>query len=402
MAMGSEQMEIYIMRASTESKRRRSRGFTLIASLLMMLLLSGIAIGLMMMVNTEGKVGGTDMQNNLAYHAAEGGIEKMYSDLTAVFQNAQSPAPSVICGVGASGNQPSMVGVTWTQYSVMPGSNQTTTGGAACPSSLTTTWGQVNAGQNKNLWAQVIPVNMLVTAQMLGGQEVSMARTAQVALIPVFQFGVFSESDLSFFSGQNLDFAGRVHTNGDLYPEVSNGSTLVFHDNVSAYGNIVRTQLANGFDSTSAYNGNVFVSTVTGPTGCPAAGTAPAASSTCIMMATPNHSSPYGDGSVTGAGSPNAQSGANYNSANWGSFSSSTASQIVNGNYGSQTTPGTGATRLSMPFVSGTTLPNELIRQPQSTDTTTLSQSREYNMAEIHVLLADDPADLPGGASDSN
>src|ERR1039458_5762126 len=225
MAMGSEEMGIDITKACrTKSKSRRSRGFTLIASLLMMLLLSGIAIGLMMMVNTEGKVGGTDMQNNLAYHAAEGGIEKMYSDLTAVFQNAQTPAPSVICAVGASGNQPSMVGVTWTQYSVMPGSTQSST----CPSSLTTTWGQVNAGQNKNLWAQVIPVNMLVTAQMLGGQEVSMVRTAQVALIPVFQFGVFSESDLSFFSGQNLDFAGRVHTNGDLYPEVSNGNTLVF------------------------------------------------------------------------------------------------------------------------------------------------------------------------------
>src|ERR1017187_7548381 len=400
MAMGSEEMEIDIKKAcSTRSKTRRSRGFTLIASLLMMLLLSGIAIGLMMMVNTEGKVGGTDMQNNLAYHAAEGGIEKMYSDLTAVFQNAQAPAPSVICAVGASGNQPSMVGVTWTQYSVMPGSNQTTTGGAACPSSLTATWGQVNAGQNKDLWAQVIPVNMLVTAQMLGGQEVSMARTAQVALIPVFQFGVFSESDLSYFSGQPLDFAGRVHTNGDLYPFVTGGNPLTFHANVSAYGNIVRTQLPNGLDATSAYNGAVYVSTGTGA-GCLSPPTA--ATSTCILMATNSTTSPYGDGSVTGAGSPNAQSGANYNSANWGPFSSSTASEIINGNYGSQTTPGTGATRLSMPFVSGTTLPNELIRQPQSTDTTTLSQSREYNMAEIHVLLADDPADLPGGASDSN
>jgi Tfp pilus assembly protein PilX len=399
MAMGSEEMGIDITKAcSTKSKSRRSRGFTLIASLLMMLLLSGIAIGLMMMVNTEGKVGGTDMQNNLAYHAAEGGIEKMYSDLTAVFQNAQAPTPSVICGVGAAGNQPSMVGVTWTQYSVMPGSNQSTTGGATCPTSLTATWGQVTAGQNKNLWAQVIPVNMLVTAQMLGGQEVSMVRTAQVALIPVFQFGVFSESDLSYFSGQPLDFAGRVHTNGDLYPFVTGGNTLTFHADVSAYGNIVRTQLPNGLDATADYNGAVYVSKGTGA-GCLSPPTG--ATSTCILMATNSTSSPYGDGSVTGAGSPKAQSGANYNSANWGPFSTSTASQMINGNYGSQTTPGTGAARLSMPFVSGTTLPNELIRLPQSTDTTTLTQSREYNMAEIHVLLADDPADLPGGASDT-
>src|SRR6202034_4682109 len=98
-----------------------AKGFTLIASLLMLLLLSGLAIGLLMMVNTEGKVGGTDLQNNLAFHAAEGGIEKMASDLNATFQNAQSPTPAQICAVSATGNQPSLVGLNWTQYSVMPG-----------------------------------------------------------------------------------------------------------------------------------------------------------------------------------------------------------------------------------------------------------------------------------------
>ena len=44
--------------------------------------------------------------------------------------------------------------------------------------------------------------------------------SAQVALIPVFQFGVFSESDLSFHSGANFDMAGPLHTNADLYPFV--------------------------------------------------------------------------------------------------------------------------------------------------------------------------------------
>ena len=52
-----------------------SKGFTLIATLMLLLIMSGIAIGLLMMVNTEGKVGSQDTQNNLAFHAAEGGIE---------------------------------------------------------------------------------------------------------------------------------------------------------------------------------------------------------------------------------------------------------------------------------------------------------------------------------------
>ena len=56
----------------------------------------------MMMVNTEGKVGGTDLQNNLAFHAAEGGIEAMYANLSAVIQNVQVPTAAQICGVGST------------------------------------------------------------------------------------------------------------------------------------------------------------------------------------------------------------------------------------------------------------------------------------------------------------
>lgn len=378
-----------------KSTRRHSRGFTLIASLLMLLLLSGIAIGLMMMVNTEGKVGGTDLQNNAAYHSAEGGIEKMGSDVASTFSNAQSPTAAQICALSAAAYQPTLPGVTWKDYQVTPGQV-----GAACPTSMTTNWGQiVGNGQNKNLWAQIIPVNMLATAAEPSGQEVSMMRSAQVALIPVFQFGVFSEGDLSFFSGGNLDFVGPIHTNGDLYPEVGPGSTLTFHSKVSAFGNIVRTQLPNGYSTATAYNGNVFIPTVDGAGGCPTPGTA---SATCKLMATPTASSPYGDGSVTGAGSVSAQTSSTYNASNWNPFASSTNYELVNGNYGSTSPVGTGGTKLSLPFVSGTTLPNEIIRRPQPGDTVALTQSREYTLAQIRVLLSDDPAELPGGSSDAN
>lgn len=161
--MGNDTTESYDMK----SRQRHTRGFTLVASLLMLLVLSGLAIGLMMMVSTEGKVGGTDLQNNVAFHSAEGGIEKMASDLNAVFKNAQAPLPSQICGVGSTANQPVMVGVTWTQYSVQPGTTQTGT----CPTTLTATWGQITAGPDQGLWAQIIPVNMLATAAMPGDKK---------------------------------------------------------------------------------------------------------------------------------------------------------------------------------------------------------------------------------------
>src|SRR2546423_9498867 len=240
-------MRSYTMR----SARLRSRGFTLIATLLLLLLLSGIAIGLMMMVTAEGKVGGVDLQNNVAYHNAEGAVEKMTSDLAGAFRSAQSPKPSDICALSAL--QPYITGVTWKDYQIQPASG--------CSAPLSNNYGQIQSGPNQGLWSQIIPVTMLATAAQAGGQEVSMMRNAQVALIPVFQFGVFSESDLAFFSGPNFDFAGRVHTNGDLYPEVGNASFLTFHDKVTAYGNIVRQQLANGFPTNVNYTGTVQMPT---------------------------------------------------------------------------------------------------------------------------------------------
>lgn len=406
-SMWSENMGIHRTRTQgTKIAQRGSQGFTLIASLLMLLLLSGIAIGLLMMVNTEGKVGGTDLQNNLAYHAAEGGIEKMSSDLAAVFQNAQSPTSGDICSAGGPAyggsvsNEPVMVGVTWTDYQVTPGQV-----GYPCPAVLPKpVWGQISGGPEANLYAQVIPVNLQATAAMLGGQQVSMTRSAQVALIPVFQFGVFCEDDCSFFNNPTIDFAGRLHANGDLYLGVGSGYKLTFHNKLEAFGNVVTNNLPNTLSASSVSDtGNVYIPTAEGD--CPYPGSA---SGTCVLLSA--------TGSVTGVGGAPPTTSYNtafniatyassYNSA-FNTFSSSVNHELINGDYGNKTSGqiGTGAKLLSLPFVSGSIHDYELIRRPTAgvADNTSLAQSREYNMAQIRVLLSDDPADLPGGASDAN
>jgi Tfp pilus assembly protein PilX len=320
--MGIETMGSYDMK----SARGHSRGFTLITSLLLLLLLSGMSIGLLMLVNTEQKVGGTDLQNDVAYHDAEGGIEKMASDLAATFQNSQAPTVGQICAVNST--PPAIPGVTWTTYAVTPQ-------GVTCPpanpnASPVASWNQISSGPNQGLWAQIIPINMQATADLLGGQEVSMMRGAQVALIPVFQFGVFCEGDCSFFSGPSFDMIGPVHTNADLYPFVGPGSTLVFHSKVEAYGNIVRTRLSNGFTGLSGtYDGDVWVSTAS-TNGC----TSLSAPGNCTKMATPSTSSPYGDGSVQSTGgNPPAAYIPGSGTDTWTPFSTGTTNhQMINGN----------------------------------------------------------------------
>ena len=69
-------------------------------------------------------------------------------------------------------------------------------------------------------WTLPVTLQVTATTSLAGvgavGDEVNMSRTVGRA-IPVFQFGVFCDGDCSFFAGPNMQFAGRVHTNGDLY-----------------------------------------------------------------------------------------------------------------------------------------------------------------------------------------
>jgi hypothetical protein len=373
-----------------------SRGFTLIATLMLLLIMSGIAIGLLMMVNTEGRVGGQDVQNNLAFHSAEGGIEHMTSDLANMFQNIESPTAAQITGLSADAPVSNSL-MSYPIYTLTPATNANGT--------LATSWGQIASGTYQGLYAELLPVSLQVTATTslagLGtvGDEVNMSRTIEVALIPVFQFGVFSDSDLGFYSSPNLNFAGRVHTNGDLYLGVSNGSTLTFHDQLSAWGNVIRQVLPNGLAAAN-FNDSGTVLIPYGTGGCDL----PAQSKCRAITAT--------EGSVTGAGGNPPASGPTVGPPSWQTISLGAAyfnGFIVDGDYGN-TVLGTGATNLTLPFVNGTTgtnsgpQPFEIVRRPPAGEVSTsaLGASRLYNEAEIRVLLSDTPADLPGGVGDPN
>ena len=124
----------------------------------------------------------------------------------------------------------------------------------------------ISAGDFAGLSAQIIPINLDVTATRVTGAQAHMTRDVEVAQIPVFQFGVFSDSDLSYFAGPDFDFGGRVHTNGDLYLAEGNGATLTFHDKLTAHGEVIRQTLVNGLTTSGNYTGTVDVPTA--PNGC--------------------------------------------------------------------------------------------------------------------------------------
>lgn len=74
------------------------------------------------------------------------------------------------------------------------------------------------------------------THKSLGTITAYVEQDMELALIPLFQFGIFYNMDLEFFPGQNMTIMGPVHTNGRLTARGEQGgsATVTFTDRVTA------------------------------------------------------------------------------------------------------------------------------------------------------------------------
>jgi type II secretory pathway pseudopilin PulG len=348
----------------------RSRGFTLIASLLVLVLLSAIAAGLLFMVYGAGQVGSNDLETNRAYYGAESGMELLTANLAALYQQSQAPTPLQITALTNNPPDSTMISnmayqesITWT-----PDAN----GNPASHPSV------ISSGPNAGLNASIIPLTLKVASTRPGGASVNMTRGVEVALIPVFQFGVFSDSDLSYFAGPPFAFQGRVHTNGNLFL-AANAGPLVLDAKTTAVGEIIRDRLANNYNAAGAYVGDVYVPNATG--GCDPPN--PTANANCLKFTIPLAS---WSGGIPAAGTQT-------NVATWDNTSTQTFKSFI-GNGTSL-----GVLPLTLPFVqgaNGSAQQIQIIRKAPFGELVTSStgSSREFNKANIRVLLASTQADL--------
>ena len=383
------------MKVAYSNTSRAQQGFALITTILLLLLVSGLAAAVMYMSMTQKSISKSDTEDSIVYYGAEAGMEKMMSDLALLYQSKQAPSLSDLASL--SSQAPDIPGVKYeanavsNAYSITAPEDPVKRGFPASYQS------NVASGDHSGLIAQIIPINLTATASRMwassansnGATQIRMFRKVEVALIPVFQFGVFCDADCSYFPGPNFDFAGRVHTNGNLW--LAAGSSLTFHDKITAVGDVIRKQLANTYDATSgAYNGTVSIPTATG--GCD--GSKPA----CRTMS-------FCEGSVTGgsrvSSAPNYDSSSTLN-RDWvtagGSVCGPSGSPAIStGTYHSFILSGdTGATALKLPFVSSGVQPIEIIRRKKADDGSTpgLGNSRLMNEASIRILLDDNPYNL--------
>jgi Tfp pilus assembly protein PilX len=242
-------------------RTEREKGVALVTALLVLILVSAIIVGMFWMVMTDQRLGGNSEGRELAFYAAEAGMEKMTSDVANTFATSGALTAANITTI-TSAPPVGLPGVTYVNasgvstYQITP----------LVPVSGNATI--LSPSPYAGMQGLITPFTLTVAAQNSNlGAEVKLTRQIQVVAIPVFQFGIYSDSDVAFFNGPSFGFGGRTHTNGNLWLAPNTGP-LFLGDKVTVVGQVITTNLENGYAGTagSTYGGYTSIATTSDPT----------------------------------------------------------------------------------------------------------------------------------------
>jgi hypothetical protein len=176
---------------------KNEEGFTLLIFLSLLLMLTMIGIAAVMTSTTDVDIAGNDLKSISALYAAEAGVEKAVSEIRSSYTTTALPPNPLPNGTLYLGN--------------LTATYNTVDNGPAAQKLLT-------AGAYRGLYALVKSFTVTADATDLGsGAKTLIVQEVEDALIPLFQFAVFYESDLEIYPGPNMTLGGRVHSNRDMY-----------------------------------------------------------------------------------------------------------------------------------------------------------------------------------------
>src|SRR5271167_1629604 len=335
---------------------RPDSGIALLTTMLLMLLMSSMLVGFILLITSGQKLSGVNNDYSRAFYAAEAGMEKMTADIGTLFDTNYSPTGPQILALETT--PPALSNINYVQANGASGYVISfPTDGSGNPLAANNV---INSGPYQGMTALQTLYTLSVTARTTAGSEVKLQRTVQTVGIPVFQFGMFSATDLSFFPGQPFNFGGRTQTNGNLFLASVNGVTLP--QPITAYQNVIRTTLSNGWSTSSGYSGAVNVDN---------------GSSTRPLAMT--------EGSLIGGlGSAT--------NPNWSTISLGSADYAGNLKNGA-----TGADALNLAIATlgaGATQPIDIIRRPIANESAAITAERYFAQASFRILLSDNAGDI--------
>lgn len=372
--------------STNKTSRRGSseRGAALVTSILILGMLSAITITVLAVVTKESQIAGSDLRRTQTFYAAAAGIEKMTTDFNALFQSTSRPTAAQLLNIQNAWPQELRAeGYTFDQ---VIGLDATTLNSMRRTQGITNgSYPRVTVpgGPFNGLSASVAPYFLSsIATSTIDGTQVALSRQMNNYLIPIFQFGMFSNDDIELHPGPPFSFNGRVHANGNIYV---NGN-VSFLAKVTTANELIYDVVRNGVARTGA-----TVSMQVGAVRVP------------LTMGS-MFSGPNIVGATAGQrgffpGSPDGT----INSA-WDSTSIGPASVGVANQFGGQLqTRTTGGTALLLPMQLNGTSTREIIKRRTPADPQVVRDSRYQSKAQIRILIDDenpaaaDASGIPAG-----
>jgi hypothetical protein len=349
--------------------RSRERGAALATSLIILTLLGAISMTVLAVVTNESRIAGSDLQRTQTFYAASSGVEKMTNDFCSLFSQTSVPTQAQLDSIAASYPAPLVAeGFSFAQQLTVDPAAQ---GGSVA----------IQQGPFSGLVAAVTPYLLTSTAtQNATGTQVRLQRRINNYLVPIFQFGIFSNEDIELHPGPPFAFNGRVHANGNIYV---NGD-VTFLSKVTTPNELITDVVRNGSTRVGSVSMNVGGTDVPLTMGSMAGGPN-------IVGATAGQRG-YFPGSPNGAiNSP------------WDTLSVAAATGVPNQFGGQLLTRTTGGATLRLPLELGGFSARELIKRRTPNDPQTLSSDRFHTKSQIRILIDDenpataDASGIPAG-----
>ena len=204
--------------------RPRRPGFALEATLavlvLLVVLVASAATGAATMVRTSA----VDQTSARLVYAVDGAADQVMSQLIYLIQRTGIPTAAQVDSL----QLPNYSGTSLDGITVSD----------VVRTTLAPTTDSIRTGSFRGLTAQYARYDLDITAQDRAQNAARAVVAIEAQLIPIFQFGVFFNNDLEIVPADSMNFAGRIHSNGDIY--LCGNGPLVFSDWITTPNRIIR------------------------------------------------------------------------------------------------------------------------------------------------------------------
>ncbi|HLM59278.1 MAG TPA: pilus assembly PilX N-terminal domain-containing protein, partial [Pyrinomonadaceae bacterium] len=372
-------MSFIQLKTNHPDKNVGERGAALAIAIIVVAILLVIALTALAFSSTEARIAGSDLQRTQTFYATSAALEKMTNDFSNLFRKKMKPNNADLQTIVDSPPQ-ALKDKGFSFVQTLSEDTDRLNELRAIQGLPNTVYPRVNIpeGPYAGLYSSIIPYKLSSTATMQTTKvEVELEREFNNYLVPLFQFGIYSNEDLEFSPGPLMTFNGRVHSNRNIYAM----RNIKFLNRVSMAGELVRRATRGGEPNTGSGSDNVWFEV---------GGINVQSTEGSVKPDGNTSGGPNFAGSVPGQrgyhpGSPNGAP-----NPNWESESVKPANGSRNRFGGQVLTNTTGANELKTPLELAGNSPAELIKRSLPSDGEILASSRYHNKSQIRILIDDE------------